>query len=137
MDEWPGEDYEGTSVRGGIKALLSLGSAFSFTVEYRWAFNIAQVISTILELGPMVVGTEWTARMMDPDGKGRIIPDGESLGGHAYVLCGVNTRTSMFRIQNSWGKSWGDGGKAWISIADFERLLGRDGEACIALERDV
>lgn len=39
------------------------------------------------------------------------------VGGHAFALVGFNNRG--FVIQNSWGRSWGDGGFALISYADW------------------
>lgn len=130
MDEWPGEDYEGSSVRGGIKALISLG----YKVEYRWATTLNQCVQTILESGPMVVGTDWYEGMNEPNRKGFVSPIGEVLGGHAYVLSGVNTSQEFFRIQNSWGRTWGNNGCAKISFFDFRKLLADQGEACIAME---
>lgn len=40
---------------------------------------------------------------------------GPSLGGHC--LCIVGFRPGAFRVLNSWGSSWQDGGRFWISDA--------------------
>lgn len=53
------------------------------------------------------------------------IPQGFIAGGHAIVVIGYDdelthtypngkTCTGFFRIQNSWGEDWGDGGFAWM-----------------------
>lgn len=53
------------------------------------------------------------------------IPQGYFLGGHALLIVGYDdslshtykdgrTCTGFFRIQNSWGTSWGDKGFAWL-----------------------
>lgn len=131
LDEWEGEDYEGTSVRAGAKVLHKLGAIQS----YKWARSVEAVIAHVLETGPMVVGTDWTEWMEEPDKQGRIVADGEVLGGHAYVLSGVNRDREEFRIDNSWGQSWGNGGRATISFSDFAKLLKREGEACIGVEK--
>lgn len=130
LDQWPGENYEGTSVRAGAKVLQKLG----IIREYRWAFNMDEIIMSLLSLGPMVVGTKWFHKMQFPNNKGLIRPKGAPLGGHAYVLNGVDIDREYFRIKNSWGRDWGDEGHAYIKFHDFEKLFDDGGEACIAHE---
>lgn len=137
IDEWPGNAYDGTSVRAGAKVLQEAGAIR----EYRWAFTIDEVVQTLLEHGPMVVGTDWRMDMFRPDAHGYIQPMGQTVGGHAYLLIGVNRghrnpdgSTGRVRILNSWGSGWAKRGRAWISIEAFEALLRAGGEACIATE---
>ena len=130
VDEWPGTNYDGTSVRAGAKVLSSKG----FISAYHWATTLSEVVETILEQGPMVVGTNWYNDMFDPDPAGFIRVHGSLAGGHAWVLNGCNTEKELFRMKNSWGRSWGSRGAAFITFKDFERLLNEDGEACIASE---
>lgn len=40
-------------------------------------------------------------------------------GGHAMVVVGYDDRKSAFRLMNSWGKNWGDGGYIWVKYKDF------------------
>jgi hypothetical protein len=145
IDEWPGENYDGTSVRAAMKLLLQWG----YITEYRWAFDVPTVLNYVLTTGPMVVGTDWTVPMFDPmtDKKYKsfiqVSPGGtyDVAGGHAYTLIGAN-RTKVcpdgtkgaFRILNSWGKSWGETGRAWISFREFGILLANQGEAAVAKE---
>lgn len=130
VDEWPGENYDGTSVRAGAKVLTSK----ELVSSYEWAFGIDDVIRTLLEVSPMVVGTNWYGDMFNPDPAGFIHVGGGIAGGHAYLLDGVSLPAEHFRLKNSWGRGWGNDGFALISFADFERLLREDGEAAIAVE---
>jgi len=141
-DEWPGAepDYEGTSVRAGMKVLKDRG----FIGSYRWAWDAHDVGDWILTKGPVVVGTTWYRSMMTP-ASGFILPLNESVGGHAYLLIGVDyqkkcpgtVECGAFRVVNSWGRSWGTSGRAWLRIADFQKLLGDGGEACASDEIDL
>lgn len=130
-DQWPGEDYGGTSVRACAKVLKHLG----LIDEFRWAFTVDDVIDCVLYLGPMVLGTMWYSGMNRVDSNGLIYPRGRSEGGHAYVICGVDLDQDTFTIKNSWGKRWGNSGMAKIRISDFERLFKEFAEAAIAKQK--
>jgi hypothetical protein len=141
-DEWPGVNYDGTSVRAGAKVLRSRG----FIDSYFFAFDIESVKLAVLERGPVVVGTSWHNSMFRPtryDARTFVVRVDEasgSAGGHAYLLNGVSLDkeiggvTGFFRLKNSWGRDWAFEGRAFISIADVEKLLEDDGEMCIATE---
>lgn len=130
MDEWEGEDYDGTSVRGGAKVLHSLG----LITEYQWAFDADVVVGAVLEKGPVVIGVSWYEGMMEPKGDGYISPTGDIVGGHAALIDGVDTKKGFVRIKNSWGKEWGKKGRCFLLIDEFDKLLKGDGEACIGIE---
>lgn len=130
MDEWPGQNYAGTSVRAGAKALRKRGVVTSF----HWAWDLETTIRSVLLKGPVVVGTDWYSQMSNPDDIFIMRAKGGRLGGHAYVLNGVDTYRGLFRVKNSWGRSWGDYGTAWLPFAEFRQLLKQDGEVCMATE---
>lgn len=132
VDEWPGENYNGTSVRAGAKILQSQG----FIQNYYWTFNLQTLINTVLNLGPVVVGTVWHRNMFFPNKRTNVITaSGPIVGGHAYVINGVDTRRRLFRIKNSWGRNWGLQGRAFISFTDMAKLIRMQGEVCIATEK--
>lgn len=134
-DPWPGDCdtplYDGTSVRAGAKVLKDWGHI----AEYRWAKSAAEVISTLLVQGPVIAGTWWRYDMFFPNSEGIIKITGHNVGGHAYVINGVNLETGFFRIKNSWGTRWGRGGHALISIEDMDSLIKNFGEVCVPLQK--
>lgn len=130
LDEWPGENYQGTSVRGGVKALQIAGKVRS----YYWGFDLNSLINAVLYYGPVVVGTYWYYNMFFPNQKGFITPTGRIMGGHAYVINGVDTNRQYLRIKNSWGRGWGINGSAYMSLTDMSKLIRQNGEVCIATE---
>lgn len=130
IDEWPGTDYDGTSVRAGAKILVRQG----LLAAYEWAWDVDTVVEAILTRGPVVVGTTWYEEMSTPDSQGVIHAEGDSVGGHAYVLNGVNRETEVVRIKNSWGRGWADEGNALLRLEDLDALLRDYGEACLPIE---
>lgn len=129
-DEYAGENYDGTSVRAGAKVLAALG----FIDKYKWAFSVDTMIGTVLEVCPMVVGTNWYAGMNKPDADGLMTPKGRLLGGHAWYIYGANTQTELFNVRGSYGVAWAKRGNATISFDSMARLLKEDGESLIATE---
>jgi C1A family cysteine protease len=137
LDEWPGENYDGTSIRAMFKWLKAKG----LCSEYRWAFALDPVIAHVLTTGPMEMGTNWYMDMFMPDSNGYIWPTGANAGGHGWLLKGLNTKkrnpdgsVGAARLQNSYGYGWGQGGLAWLTFGTLEQLIHEDGEAAVAIE---
>jgi len=133
VDKWEGENYNGTSVRAGASILKTNG----FISGYNWAWDIDTTVNALLILGPVVVGTWWTYDMFFPNKKGIITANGQKMGGHAYLLDGVNVNKKMIRLKNSWGRNWGKKGFAYISFDDMDKLIKDQGEVCLATEINV
>ena len=130
LDEWEGTSYEGTSVRGGAKALQAMG----WISEYRWTWDLMTLVDTILDVGPVVVGTAWKSGMDNWSRSGVLDVSGRTLGGHAYIVNGVNVSKGLFRMKNSWGRSWCKRGHAYITFDGMRKLIEEDGEVCLAIE---
>jgi hypothetical protein len=47
---------------------------------------------------------------------------GNSIGGHAVLVIGYDDRRRAFKLINSWGRKWGDGGYGWINYRYFGRV---------------
>ncbi len=132
VDEWPGEGYDGTSVRAGAKVLQALGHI----KEYRWAFDAGDVRQWLLSGGGTVVlGTTWYSDMSRLDQHFFAHPTGRVQGGHAYLLVGYNDTHGVFTCLNSWGRGWGRGGRFHILGEDMQKLLDDWGEACCGTEQ--
>lgn len=134
VDEWPGQDYDGTSVRAGAKVLHALGHIHS----YWWGFNSVTVRDWILDgWGTVVLGINWYEAMFHPDNDGCIEPRGPLRGGHALLCVGYSAGRKAFRLINSWGEGWGQKGRCWLRAQDLDLLLEQQGEACMAVEQQV
>lgn len=126
-DPWEGEAYEGSSTDAPFKVLRNAG----IIQEWRWLFGLAEVRQWLKEDGACAVGTNWYRSMFSPDNNGTIhIRDEEGVaGGHAYRLVYYDEDDKRYRKVGSWGRPWGDNGRAWIEEEDLERLLEEQGEA--------
>lgn len=155
LDYWPGENYSGTSVLAGIKAVMEIENTRGNPLikEYRWAFGTEDVVRTLGYIGPVVLGIEWHKSQYYPDENGRIWLDGNVVGGHAILAKGIDIvwkdpngpktfeniddLNSLITLHNSWGDDWGIGGDAWFTVYELNYLLGQDGEACVPLRRSA
>jgi len=130
VDQWDGEDYDGTSVRAGAKVLKAEGRILS----YGWAYDIQTVLNWLAFRGPVVLGTNWYESMLTPDATGLVVPGGAVVGGHAYLSIGYDGAKQRLICQNSWGE-WGPiNGRFHLHYDDADALIKDDGEACTATE---
>jgi Papain family cysteine protease len=130
LDPWANIPHDGTTVRAGAQYLKNNSKISS----YLWAYDVNTLANTVLNVGPVVVGTNWYYNMFFPDRTGRIRVGGYLAGGHAYDINGVDMKAQLFRIKNSWGTSWGQSGHAYISFSDMAYLIKQNGEVCLAVE---
>lgn len=127
IDEWPGENYEGSSVLAAVKA----GTERKWYSGYRWAFGEGDLSLAVGHYGPAVLGVNWYTSMFSPNAQGLIKIGGIIEGGHAILCNGYNAKAQMYRLHNSWGANWGVRSACYIRAADIVRLLAEDGEACV------
>lgn len=135
IDEWPGENYDGTSVLAGAKTMKRLNLIGS----YGWAFSVDEVIDAIIARGPVVLGIPWYDSMYSaPHGVVKV--SGSQVGGHCILAIGFRAASPNFDgrpsvlLQNSWGPSWGINGVAEIEVEELAKLLKTHAEACLPLD---
>ena len=127
IDGNPGSE-EGSTIRSAAKVLKQEG----IINAYAFAYDLATIKWWLLNRGPLLVGTIWTSDMMKPDKDNIIYPTGMRLGGHAYLIRGIEN--GKFLFQNSWSADWGENGSAYMYESDFEKIFKYDGEAVTAVE---
>ncbi len=98
---------------------LEMAKPFAISSYYQCT-DRTSVKSAIVELGGVIGGVWVYDSFYNPD-KDQIIhydktTDVQNYGGHAIVICGYKEIDDKlyWRIQNSWGTSWGYYGRAWI-----------------------
>lgn len=136
-DEWPGEKYDGSSLRGALRGFYNCGACAESLWKpgqsdvtlasardarktmlggyYRLRPNVSDYHAAINETGVIYVSANvhdgW-----DAPRKGRILPASGD-GGHAFVIVGYDDEG--FWIQNSWGMDWGLEGLAHWRYDDW------------------
>lgn len=137
LDEFDGTDYEGTSVRGGAKALEEQGRL----AEYLWSNNEDEIRRYVLSRGGLVLGVDWFEGFFEPKkigGEFWLEPTGDVVGGHAIYEYGFSDSLNAHGWLNSWGDSYGRGGRVRVHRDVLKDLSARDGfEACSAVEKKV
>jgi len=125
-DEWPGNSYDGSSARGLMRYLQSMGRVSA----YHWATNATETLAYVLTQGGVLLGTPLFAGMARPDANHVMHPTGGELGGHEMYIRGAERARGRFRVTNSWSNQWADGGEAWLLGEDLDWLLARDADIC-------
>jgi papain like protease len=139
-DEWPGEDYDGSSARGAMKGWHKHGICSTATWKSAkgrltakvsdeavgnplgayYRVNHKDLVSmhcAITETG-ILYATANVHEGWDKVARDGIIPlDAQMLGGHAFAIVAYDDQGLW--IQNSWGGDWGMEGFARISYDDW------------------
>jgi len=142
-DEWPGDNYDGSSARGAMKGwhkhglcaltLWKDGKAETSLSEARAADAIKRPLgayfrvnhkdlvamhSAISEVGVLYATASVHKGWQEvKKGDREIVFQEGTIGGHAFAIVGYDREG--FWIQNSWGPKWGSGGLALLSYADW------------------
>jgi hypothetical protein len=146
-DEWLGEDYSGSSLRGAMKGFFHNGACSLALAPYHasqtnWTLTIDQAKdarkvglgsyyrvrpdathyhAALNEVGVICVSARVHEGWRKPK-NGRIEMSRDYIGGHAFIVVGYDE--TGFLVQNSWGPTWGGGngvpeGTAIWSYADW------------------
>lgn len=142
-DEWPGEDYDGSSARGAVKGwykngLCSLAlwrdKVADHTIEACRAADaikrplgayfrvnhrdLVAMHAALSEVGILFATAGVHTGWQELANGGSDIPFSQvPIGGHAFAIVGYDQ--DGFWIQNSWGTGWGDKGLARLSYDDW------------------
>lgn len=135
LDEWPGENYSGTSVRAGAKVMRERG----YLEEYVWAATGDEIRAWLRTYGPVVIGSHWLRSMDSPratDGMLTVDYASGIRGGHCTCLYGVGSNDDVLGV-NSWGNSWGKEGSFQLSKEGLDMLISGGLEACASRQTGI
>lgn len=72
---------------------------------------------------PIVFAMTVTPEFKNWSGPGVYNTTSTAGGGHAMTLVGYDEGRQAFRVMNSWGRYWGDGGYIWVGYDTFKLLV--------------
>ena len=138
-DEWPGEDYEGSSARGAMKGWHKHGVCAAnlcdnstrlseealkdapkrslgayFRVNHK---DLVAMHSALAEVGILYATAAVHSGWENVGADGVIKKTDQIIGGHAFAIVAYDEEGLW--IQNSWGPGWGKAGFARISYDDW------------------
>jgi len=98
-------------------------AAFRARSYYRLDPDQREAIRVNLAAGnPVLFGMNVSRQFMNHRGGTFRDTRAANLGGHAMCLVGYDDGRRAYKLINSWGTRWGDGGFAWIDYDTFEAL---------------
>jgi C1A family cysteine protease len=140
-DELEGEDYEGTTIKGVMKALYNDGVCYENEWPFRTDFskptkdilkikkyNLVELelshLHEALRRKPIAAGFYLPERFESTTDNGIVpntLPDKAS--GHAMTIVGYNLKYDLFKVRNSWGEEWGKKGYCFFQARNILRYL--------------
>lgn len=141
-DEWDGTDYEGSSIRGAVKAWTKEGicpeeywpyqankpgkpktdaekKAQEYSIaKYERCLGIDNIKHAIHYRGCVIAAVDihegwFSAQELIP-----YKPNYSPQGGHAIAFVGYDDQKEIFWLKNSWGREWGREGFAGLTYKD-------------------
>lgn len=136
-DEWPGENYDGTSVRA---ALEYLRTEIKVIDRYEWADNMDVALRRLTRSakeggGPLTTGIDWWSGFDNEKGDGWWDVTGWLRGGHCLDLIGYEPKTAKRKEALLWGNSHEGNfvGRSSVEAAEY-LLFQANGEAAAVTE---
>lgn len=129
-EPYPPNDPGGTGLMV-CKAARSLG----WITSYAHAFGVEHALEA-LTLRPVISGFNWYTSFDSPDPRTGLIgvAAGATVrGGHEVVVDGIDATNQLVWMWNSWGASWGLGGRFCMSYATWGQLLDEQGDVTVPL----
>lgn len=126
---------DGASGLGVAKGAQQLG----YIDTYQHCYTFTQLQAAI-QTQPVIVGTSWTNLMFTADANGFVsvgpLNDSTVVGGHEWLLLGIDYQKLCIVGLNSWGSDWGGGpgiapGMFRVSFSDFQSLLADEGDVVV------
>lgn len=133
LDNVPGHyppDDTGSSGLAVAKAARQMG----YISVYRHCFTVPSLIGA-LQHGPVIVGCHWYDGFNTPQGDAaELVISGEVVGGHEFLVRGIDIAAGMLLCDNSWSKSWGNNGSMCMTLGTWNVLRKQQGDCVVPVK---
>jgi hypothetical protein len=127
---WPPNDPGGSGLEV-CKAAVTLGLISS----YDHAFGTQGALQALV-LRPVITGVNWYDSMDTPDSGGVVSIAAQAVvrGGHEILADEIDAANELVWFWNSWGLSFGLGGRFAMKFATWDRLLQEQGDVTVPIK---
>lgn len=124
---WPPNDPGGSGL-----AVCKAAKSLKWITSYTHAFGIDQALRALV-LRPVITGVSWMTSFDSPDSNGLVsIAAGATVrGGHEILADEIIAEHELVGFWNSWGPSFGLGGRFYMSFSTWDTLLKEQGDVTI------
>jgi hypothetical protein len=140
IDPFPGT-YPGQDTGSDGNSVCKAARAEGLIVAWQHAFGLDHMLRTLQPKeaggagGPVIVGTDWPESFFETDRRGFVSIAGQWVGGHEWLVYGVNVRDRYLWAGQSWG-DWGAlRGRFKVPFDVMDTLLRRDGDVILPIAR--
>ena len=129
-----GEPYPPNDPGGTGPWVCQAAKELGWITSYQHALGLQAALQALV-LRPVITGINWY-RAFDtpiPNGQIAIAPGDTVRGGHEVVLDEIDVEHYLVGFYNSWGPSWGVGGRGYMSWHCWWRLLAEGGDVTVPI----
>ncbi len=131
-----GEPYPPNDPGGSGLMVCKAARQRGLITSYTHAFGLQHALEALV-LRPVITGISWHSSFDTPDastGLVEIAPDATIRGGHEIVADQIDAGSELVWFWNSWGTSYGVGGRFCMTFATWEQLLQNQGDVTVPLK---
>ena len=129
-----GQPYPPNDPGGSGLEVCKAAKQLGWISSYTHAFGVQQALLALV-VRPVITGISWYTSFDTPDANGMVaIASGATVrGGHEIVADAIDAENKLVWFWNSWGTSWGKGGRFCMSFDTWDQLLKERGDVTVPM----
>ena len=130
-----GKPYPPNDPGGSGLMVCKAAQQMGLISSYQHALGIDHALAALV-LRPVITGIRWYTSFDTPDANGlvAIAPGATVRGGHEVVADEIDAPNRLVWFWNSWGTSWGVGGRFCMSFDTWDQLLQQQGDVTVPVK---
>jgi hypothetical protein len=129
-----GKPYPANDPGGSGLMVCKAARELGLISGYQHAFGIQHALEALV-MRPVITGVNWYTSFDQPAAGGLVeISAGATVrGGHEIVADEIDAPNQLVWFWNSWGPTWGVGGRFCMSFDTWQRLLEQSGDVTVPM----